>query len=59
MSILRRLKMPRLKATVKGDWVRCPECGYTYEIALDNQRAYCTGERTPATVPHKKHVRMR
>ena len=59
MSILRRLKMPRLKATVKDQRVSCPECGYGYQIAIDNQRAYCTGQRTEASVPHKKHVRMK
>jgi hypothetical protein len=50
--------MARPKTNMKGDVVSCKECSRTYEIALDKQKAYCTGKRTEASVAHAKHVRM-
>ena len=51
--------MARPKATVKGQVVVCPECMMTYEIAIDKQEAWCTGQRTATSIAHKKHMRMR
>ena len=51
--------MARPKAHVKDDVVKCSECGYTYQIAIDNQRAWCTGKRDKNTIAHNKAVRMK
>ena len=51
--------MARPKATVKGDVVTCPECGMTYEVAIDKQEAWCMGKRTKDSILHKKMMRMR